>query len=80
MSLNKGNLLTVQQFCYNVIVTWYETLNKDNLLTVQQFCYNVIVTWYETLNKGNLLTVQQFSTILVKMLLWMSIRYWCKVS
>ena len=37
MSLNKGNLLTVQQFCYNVIVTWYETLNKGNLLTVQQF-------------------------------------------
>ena len=37
MSLNKGNVLTMQQFCCNVIITWYETLNKDNLLTVQQF-------------------------------------------
>lgn len=37
MSLNKGNVLTMQQFCCNVVVTWYETLNKGNLLTVQQF-------------------------------------------
>ena len=27
----------MQQFCCNVVVTWYETLNKGNLLTVQQF-------------------------------------------